>query len=422
MNIAYRWYIGLDLEDSVPDHSTLSQNRRRRFKGTTVFEEIFLQVVRLCAEAGLVKGEAIAMDSTHVRANADNEKREAVTVVTEPREYLKKLEAEIAEKDMASHGEKKRRGPKPNERPAFHITEEIKSTTDPDSGMLGRPKKPNGFHYLCHQSADVEYGIITDVYVTAGNRLDHECCVERIKAQKENLNLPLREFVADKGYDMMEIHHMLGEMGVAVYTPVKLPHEGYRRNELSSDQFMYDKEKNMYECPGGHALHFSHYTRERDSLFQVYRSRAPECRLCPLRAKCFAPTRKVRQIKRSYSADYVEASRSNLDSERFKYLQRRRRVICEGNFANMKDNGNLRRTRKRGLDNVAEHCLLCAVALNLKKLLKFGKDTPVNPRIVTYVRRKSRNKREARRFLSSGFSFGLVCQHARNGYRAFLFS
>lgn len=73
------------MEDSVPDHSTLSQNRRRRFKGTTEFEEIFLQVVRLCMEAGLVKGEAIAMDSTHVKANAVNDKCEVVTVVSEPR-------------------------------------------------------------------------------------------------------------------------------------------------------------------------------------------------------------------------------------------------------------------------------------------------------------------------------------------------
>ena len=193
VNIAYRRYIRLDLEDSVPDHSTLSQNRRRCFKGTTVFEEIFLQVVRLCIEAGLVKGEAIAMDSTHVRANANYEKRETVTVDTEPREYLRKLEAEIAERDTASHGEKKRRGPKPKEKPAFHITEEKKSITDPDSGLLGRPNRPNEFNYLCHQSADVEYGIITDAYVTAGNRLDHECCVERINAQKERLNLLLRE-------------------------------------------------------------------------------------------------------------------------------------------------------------------------------------------------------------------------------------
>lgn len=47
VNIAYRWYLGLDLEAPVSDHSTLSQNRRRRFKGSTIFEEIFLQVVRL---------------------------------------------------------------------------------------------------------------------------------------------------------------------------------------------------------------------------------------------------------------------------------------------------------------------------------------------------------------------------------------
>ena len=43
LNIAYRWFLGLDITDTVPDHSTFSQNRRRRFKDSTVFQEIFDQ-------------------------------------------------------------------------------------------------------------------------------------------------------------------------------------------------------------------------------------------------------------------------------------------------------------------------------------------------------------------------------------------
>ena len=65
LNIAYRWFLGLDLTDPVPDHSTFSQNRRRRFKDSTVFQEIFDDIVKLCIEKGLVTGEVIVTDSTH---------------------------------------------------------------------------------------------------------------------------------------------------------------------------------------------------------------------------------------------------------------------------------------------------------------------------------------------------------------------
>ena len=58
------------LIDTVPDHSTFSQNRRRRFKDSTVFQEIFDHILKLCIEKGLVTGEVIVTDSTHIKASA----------------------------------------------------------------------------------------------------------------------------------------------------------------------------------------------------------------------------------------------------------------------------------------------------------------------------------------------------------------
>ena len=63
-NIAYRWYLGFDLDEATPDHSTFSQNRRRRFKGQEVFRQIFDQIVARCQEAGLVKEECVVMDES----------------------------------------------------------------------------------------------------------------------------------------------------------------------------------------------------------------------------------------------------------------------------------------------------------------------------------------------------------------------
>ena len=75
VNIAFRWFLGIDFDEPVPDHSTISQLRRRKFGGTTLFQDIFDEVVRKCMTAGLVTGKLLLTDSTHILANAAREKR-----------------------------------------------------------------------------------------------------------------------------------------------------------------------------------------------------------------------------------------------------------------------------------------------------------------------------------------------------------
>ena len=147
VNIAYRWFLGIDLDETAPDHSTLSQTRRRKWRGTGVFEEIFDEVVRKCIECGLVDGELILTDSTHVKANASWEKHEIVTVTSEPREYIKKLDDICEQEEQRVRAEAIRKGHKKCTMPtvAAPKTKNItKSTTDPDCGILSRPRKAEG--------------------------------------------------------------------------------------------------------------------------------------------------------------------------------------------------------------------------------------------------------------------------------------
>jgi len=69
LNIAHRWFIGYDLDEVVPDHSSLSKIRERY--GLEVFQQFFEHIVELCIEAGLVWGEELYFDSTKVQANAN---------------------------------------------------------------------------------------------------------------------------------------------------------------------------------------------------------------------------------------------------------------------------------------------------------------------------------------------------------------
>jgi transposase len=70
MHIGYRWFVGVNLQDKVPDHSTFSKNRHERIADRGIFQEIFDEVVRQCTEKGLFTGKHLTVDSTNIKANA----------------------------------------------------------------------------------------------------------------------------------------------------------------------------------------------------------------------------------------------------------------------------------------------------------------------------------------------------------------
>jgi len=75
LNLAHRWFCRLGVDDVVPNHSTFSKNRHRRFRDGDVFRAVFEQVVRRCVEASLVPGENAAVDGSQVDADASRHKR-----------------------------------------------------------------------------------------------------------------------------------------------------------------------------------------------------------------------------------------------------------------------------------------------------------------------------------------------------------
>ncbi len=96
VNLAYKWFLGLDFYDKVPHFSTFGKNYKRRFEGTNLFEEIFNNILNQCMKHKLVDTKTIFIDSTHIKAHANNRKYESIEVLKEdPKEYAKKLEEEI---------------------------------------------------------------------------------------------------------------------------------------------------------------------------------------------------------------------------------------------------------------------------------------------------------------------------------------
>lgn len=105
MNIAYRWFLGIKLNEPVPDHSTISWNRRKRFKGTNIFQELFDEIVTQAINHKMVGGRVLFSDSTHLKANANKHKFTREEVEVETREYIEDLNKAI-EENREKHGKK----------------------------------------------------------------------------------------------------------------------------------------------------------------------------------------------------------------------------------------------------------------------------------------------------------------------------
>ena len=349
-NIAYRWYLGLDLDDPTPDHSTFSQNRRRRFKGREVFRQIFDRIVAKCWEAGLVKGESVVMDSTHIKANADTHNNVTIEVTRRPKAYWDDLNQTVLPEETI---------------------EKVRNPCDPDAGYMNRTGKPKGFHYLDHQCSDADTGIILDVSVTGGDVQDCECCVERYKYLKEDKHYPIQSAGLDSGYDTIRIHYGLARLGITAY--IRPCRRGNRKEckWFTQDDFIWVREENKFICPAGKDLLFRGVSRQRSGPpLLTYATKNRDCNGCTFRGKCFTPKKRHRVILKSVLSEYQDAGRLCIGTASYRQILRKRQVVCEGNFGLQKRCHNLRFTRKRGIENVEEQCLLSASALNLKRLIK----------------------------------------------------
>lgn len=105
-NVAYRWFLGLGLTDRVPDHSTISWNRRKRFKDTTIFQDIFDEIVLQALQHRMVGGRVLISDSTHLKANANKHKFTREEVLKNTKDYVEELNGAV-EQERKERGKKR---------------------------------------------------------------------------------------------------------------------------------------------------------------------------------------------------------------------------------------------------------------------------------------------------------------------------
>jgi transposase len=338
LNIAYRWFVGLSLTDPVPHHSIFSQNRRRRFQQSEIYQEIFDEIVLQAIQHGFIEGKQLFTDSTFLKANASKSKFKKQKVTVTPKNYVEQLEKAIDE-DRIQHGKR------PLKKRIQLEEREIRvSTTDPESGFMVRDGKPEGFFYLDHRTVDGKYNFITDVYVTPGNFHDSVPYLERLDRQISRFGFQVEEVALDAGYLTMPICQGLNDREIFAV----IAHRSFRPKKglFFIWQFKYIAEKDVYLCPAKHELSYKTINR---SGFREYKSNPKVCKNCPFLSKCTHSQTFTKTITRHVWEDAKEWARQNRLSVRVKQLFKRRSQTIERSFADARELHGLRYARYRGL-------------------------------------------------------------------------
>lgn len=177
-------------------------------------------------------------------------------------------------------------------------TKEVtKSITDPECGLMNRPGKPIGFHYLDHQTCDSKNGMITDVFVTPGNVRDCTPHTDRIEYQIDKFGFQPDAICADAGYDSGEIHSAMLKKNIKTYIPKVSASKANANYEQGFDKndFKYNEENDLFICPNGKEFRYSSYKKGKGA--EVYRPKQKDCIGCPFRSQCMGKSKSMRTIE-----------------------------------------------------------------------------------------------------------------------------
>jgi transposase len=358
VNIAMRWYVGYGLDETLPDHSSLSKIAVRW--GEARFRRIYQRVVKACIDAGLVDGKTVHIDATLIRANASWSSLVAVPVATDPTVETATTAGAPA---AASVPTGKRKAGRPRTKPP---KTKKRSTTDPEATLAtsNRNRKLEPC-YKQHTAVDDKHGVVVDVDVTTGEANEGEQLLAQMDRVEANTGVRIETVTGDAGYAHGSNYEQLEQRQVAAVIPPQA--EPRHPKHIPIRRFKYDARHQFVRCPGGRQLD---YTSESERG-QVYTARREDCRGCPLRRRCFSATESARMILivPGYEA-LLRARRYKVrgwaEVTREQYHRHRWRV--EGKHAEAKERHGLRRAVRRGRAKVAIQAYLTAIVMNLKLL------------------------------------------------------
>ena len=362
LNLAYRWFCRLGLEDQVPDHSTFCKNRHGRFRDSDTLRFVFEQVLERCVREGLVGGEGFAIDASLVKADANRQRgvpgatadwSNRQSISRPVREYLAALDQSEVEKS----------------------TPKNISLTDP-AAQWSAAWGPAFYAYSANYLIDIAAGIVVDVEATPAHKADEINATKKMLERVEDrFDLKPDRLIGDTNYGTAAIlGWMVDEKHIEPHVPVW--DKTQRDDEtLSSSDFRWDSRADEYCCPQGHALRSQwrafrnprNHVTKADTI--IYRSSQSDCATCPMKTRC-CPNTPTRKIARSVHESARDVARNVAKTRAYKQSRKDRKKV-EMLFAHLKRILKLDRLRLRGPNGAHDEFLLAATAQNLRRMAKW---------------------------------------------------
>jgi len=364
LNLAYRWFCRLDLNDPVPEHSTFSKNRHGRFRDSDAFRHVFESVLQRCIQEGLVGGEGFAIDASVVKADASRASGVPGTELP-----ARKLDASQASRAVREYlqGVDETAGVRPE------TDRKSVSLTDPAAEWTCAPGGPAFFAYSTNYLVDVQAGVIVDVEATSSHRTKEvDATRTMIDRTEKRFDLRPKRLIGDMAYGTGPIlGYLVQDKQICPHIPV------WDRTErtdgtFSSSEFKFDAANNRYECPAGKFLKPSWRNRKKNPF--IYRTSQFDCQPCPLKSKC-CPNMKFRKITRSPQEPARDVARAVAKTDAYRQSRKDRKKV-EMLFAHLKRILQLSRLRLRGLKGASDEFLLAATAQNLRRMVKYLLTSP----------------------------------------------
>ncbi|MCM1102985.1 MAG: IS1182 family transposase [Clostridium sp.] len=365
VNVAYRWFLGLEMMDKVPHFSTFGKNYTRRFKDTGLFEQIFSHILQECYKSGLVDPSEVFVDSTHVKARANNKKVQKRIAHEEALFFEEMLEKEINE-DREAHGRHPFKGKDDDDMPSGggggREEKAIRtSTSDPESGWFRKGEHKNVFAYAVQTACD-KNGWILGYSVHPGNHHDSrtfKTLYDKIKG------IGIEILIADSGYKTPGIAKLLIDDGIRPLLPYKRPmtKDGFFKKYM----YVYDEYYDRYICPNNQELTYRTTNREG---YQEYKSCGAVCAGCPYLAQCTRSREHVKVITRHIWEPYMEKCEDIRHTLGMKEIYSLRKETIERIFGSAKENHGFRYTQMFGKARMEMKAGLTFACMNLKKLAK----------------------------------------------------
>jgi transposase len=408
--LSLRWYLGYDLHEPLPDHSSLTRIRERY--GLSVFRRFFEEIVEMCVDAGLVWGKELYFDSTTVEADAAT--GSLIPRLTVVREHLDELFDEEPEEDGEAVGEAvapqadaalptaadeelgainaaredwistagRRGAPAPTKPNPKKKGKLVVSRTDPDACLTGHNKAVSRLGYHAHYVVDGgKARVILSALVTRADIKDNQPMLDLLWRTTFRWKLRPRHVTGDSHYGTLQNIKAVEEAHIRAYMPIiDFTH---RTKFFGKDKFTYDESKDLYICPNGEALRPQ--GKPIDGTMVRYRAPAKVCELCPLRERC-TDNIQGRSLHRHVEEHYLDRVRTYHETEAYKKAMRKRKVWIEPAFGEAKQWHGMERMRLRMLERVNCEILITATGQNIKRLLTFGSRGPKRPAQVAALR------------------------------------